>query len=198
MFTYKNEILFIQSPVHPSHTHPFPSPFFTGNHYQEFGLYPSNSFQNHFKNIHTYMYPLLIYSTAFCEASLIQIYKNVIVLDESYCNFISSLKIFEIFLCNTCRPHLFYFTDIQYPIINICHYICDGHLSCFQFMANTNHATVNSPVHYFLSIQTQSRIVRHFSIHYKECLLTPKVITIFSLYLFHIPVFNPHGSYLCI
>lgn len=51
-------------------------------------------FQNHFKNIHTYMYPLLIYSTAFCEASLIQIYKNVMVLDGSYYNFISSLLTF--------------------------------------------------------------------------------------------------------
>lgn len=34
---------------------PFPSSLFTGNHYQEFGLYPSNPFQKHFKNIHTYV-----------------------------------------------------------------------------------------------------------------------------------------------
>lgn len=54
---------------YPNPPHSFPTPLFTGNHYQEFGLYPSNPLQKHFKNIHTYMYPLPIYSTEFCERS---------------------------------------------------------------------------------------------------------------------------------
>lgn len=48
---------------------PFPSPLFTGNHYQEFGLYPSNPFRKHFLKTYIHMYSLLIYSTAFCEGS---------------------------------------------------------------------------------------------------------------------------------
>ena len=133
----------------------------------------SNPFQKHLKNIHTYMYPLPIYRTEILWASFnsnLQKCHRIM----SFCNFICPPQHDFWDLSNTYRSHLLHFTDIQYSIVSIFHFVPDGHLSCFQLMSTTNHATVNSLVHYFLSIQTQSRIARYFSICHKECFPFPR------------------------
>lgn len=66
--------------------------------------------------------------------------------------------IFETFLCNTYRSHLLNFTDIQYSIVSIFHFVPVGHLSCFQLMANYKSCHSKQTGTYFLSIQIQSRI----------------------------------------
>lgn len=125
---------------------PFPSPLFTSNHYQEFGLF----LPIHFKNIlKTYIHICIHYQYIvlnFVRKVLIKIYKCHCNMCYSAFHF-SFNKIFEIILCNTCRYHLLNFTDIQYFIISILHFVPNGHLSCFQLMATTNHATVNRLVY---------------------------------------------------
>lgn len=93
------------------------------------------------------MYPLPIYSTEILREVLFKFTK----LHRNICHS-ATLSfplnvIFDIFLCNTYRSHLLHFTDIQYSIISTFHFVADGHLSCFQFMTTTYHATVNSLVH---------------------------------------------------
>lgn len=73
MFTYKKQVPFNQSPIHPPTLNTYPFPFST-LHRKLLSKSLVCILPIHFKNIlkthiHTYMYLLLIYSTELCEAN---------------------------------------------------------------------------------------------------------------------------------
>lgn len=106
----------------------------------------------------------------------------------------SPFNIFEIILSNTYRSHLLNFTDIQYSVISIFYFVSDGHLSCFQLMANYKSCHSKQTGTYFLSIQIQSRI---FELIIRNVSLLPRSQP-FQYTAFSYSCFYPLGSYLCL
>lgn len=163
-----SEVPFNQSLLHPS-----PFPLFTGNHYQEFSLYPSNPLKSFVKNIHTYMYPLPIYSSEFCEEhfqfkftkmSWYQMCHSATSLPPS--TFMRSFSVIQIspvtFYTYTVSHHKYFpfYSSWAFKLFPIYGY----YKSCHSKQPGT----------YFLSIKTQKRIAGLSSNLLRKVYLLPR------------------------
>lgn len=125
-FAFEKRICIYKTQANPPHLTCIPPSLFTSNPTSL--LCPSIRYiKNKTQAYYHYQYIVLYFMR-----NLVQTYKNVnhVILQFPFPHF-------ENFYCNTHKSHVFYFTYIQHYVLSFFHFVAEGSLSHFQFMATT-------------------------------------------------------------